>query len=125
MSDWTAAELDRIGRADELEVASMGRDGKLTGPVTIWMVRDGNDVYVRSAVKGPAASWYRATKHRHQGHISAGGISKDVTFVDTPNERADEIDAAYRKKYARYGRSIVDSCLTQDAKATTIRLVPR
>ena len=34
------------------------------------------------------------------------------------------IDAAYREKYRRYPKEYVDACLTDGAKAATIRLVP-
>jgi hypothetical protein len=37
-----------IGRAEELEIASARRDGTLRQPVTIWVVRHGDDLYVRS-----------------------------------------------------------------------------
>jgi hypothetical protein len=48
MPGWTPGELDRIGRADELELASERRNGSLRDPVTMWVVRDGDDLYVRS-----------------------------------------------------------------------------
>jgi hypothetical protein len=49
---WTDDELDRVGSAEELDVASRRRDGELGGPRTIWVVRVGDDIYVRS-VNGP------------------------------------------------------------------------
>ena len=55
MSTWTNDELDRIGGADELEIASLRRDGTLRNPVTIWVVRHGNDLYIRS-VNGRTSS---------------------------------------------------------------------
>jgi len=54
MSVWTNNELDRIAAADELELASATRDGTLRKPVTIWVVRDGDDLYVRSFTGAPA-----------------------------------------------------------------------
>ncbi len=47
MTEWTNDELDKIGRAEELELASLRRDGTLRNPVTIWVIRLGNDLYVR------------------------------------------------------------------------------
>ena len=47
MTAWTKEELSAIGAADELEIASLLRDGTLTDPVTIWVVRHGEDLYVR------------------------------------------------------------------------------
>src|SRR6266576_2838283 len=98
MTTWTSDELDKIGRAEELEIASLGRDGTLTKPVTIWVVRNGDDLYVRS-VNGRTAAWFRGTQVRHEGRIRAGGVEKDVTFADVDNDIADRIDDAYRDKY--------------------------
>ncbi|TMD28392.1 MAG: DUF2255 family protein, partial [Chloroflexi bacterium] len=39
--------------------------------------------------------------------------------------RDDDIDAAYRSKYRRYTGRILNSCLTPEARSTTLRLVPR
>src|SRR2546427_5957927 len=101
MTGWTNEELTRIEGADELEIASLRRDGTLRSPVTIWVVRDGDDLYVRS-VNGRTAAWFRGTQVRHEGRIRAGGVEKDVTFVDVDDDMADRIDDAYRDKYRRY-----------------------
>ena len=37
----------------------------------------------------------------------------------------DEIDAAYRAKYDRYGATYVDPMVGAEARAATIKLVPR
>ncbi len=47
-------ELDKIAAADELAIASLRRDSTLRVPVTVWVVRHGDDLYVRS-VKGPTS----------------------------------------------------------------------
>ena len=121
---WTSDELERIGSAEELELASLRRDSTRRNPVTIWVVRLGDDLYVR-AVNGRTGAWFRGTQVRHEGHIQAGGVDKDVTFVDTDPNLNDQIDAAYRTKYRRYAANIVNSILTSQARASTIRLVPR
>jgi hypothetical protein len=59
MATWTNDELDKIGTAEELEVATLRRDGTRRNPVTIWVVRHGDDLYVRS-VKGRAGAWFPA-----------------------------------------------------------------
>ena len=61
---------------------------------------------------------------RHAGHIRAGGVDKDVRFVET-DDMNDAIDAAYRAKYHRYAASIVDSIVSPQARAATLKLVPR
>jgi hypothetical protein len=124
MTTWTSNELTKIGAAEELEIRSLRGDGTLRKPVTIWAVRVGDDLYVR-AVNGRTGAWFRGAQARHQGHIQAGGVDKDVTFVETADAAInDEIDAAYRTKYRRYAASIVDSIVSPEARAATIRLVP-
>ena len=117
-------ELDKIGRAEEVQIASVRSDGTLRKPVTVWAVRHGDDVYVRS-VRGRSGLWFRGTQDRHEGRVRAGSVQQDVTFVDADHDIDDEIDAAYRAKYRRYAGSILNSVLTPEARAATIKLVPR
>ncbi len=123
MTAWTSDELNKIGKAEELELASLRKDGTLRNPVTIWVVRVGDDLYVRP-VNGPTGVWFRGTQERHEGRIQAGGVDKDVTFVDAAPNLNDQIDAAYRDKYRRYAANIVNSVLTPQAQAGTLKLVP-
>ena len=124
MSAWTSGELERIASADELEIAAVRRDGTLRKPVTVWIVRLGDDLYVRS-VKGPTGAWFRRTQARHEGRIQAGGVDRDVTFVEADTALSDEVDRAYRTKYRRYAANIVNSVLTPGARSATLRVVPR
>ncbi len=124
MTTWTSDELNKIGKAEELEIASLRRDGTLRKPVTIWVVRVGDDLYVRP-VNGSTGVWFRGTLERHAGRIQAGGVVKDVTFVDAEPNLNDKIDAAYRDKYRSYADNIVGSILTPKARSATIKLVPR
>ena len=55
MRGWTNEELTAIEGTDELQLASVRRDGTLRNPVTIWVVRLGDDLYVRS-VNGRSGS---------------------------------------------------------------------
>lgn len=124
MAAWTSDELSKIGTTDEMQIAGLRADGTLRKPTTIWVVRHGGDLYSRS-VNGPDSGWYRGVQARHEGHISAGGVEKDVTFVAADPAINDQIDAAYRAKYHRYAASIVNSVLTPQARSTTIKLTPR
>ena len=124
MPIWTNDELSRIEGADELEIAPLRGDGTLRNPTTIWVVRLGDDLFVRS-VNGRTAAWFRGTQVQHQGHIQAGGVDKDVTFVDSGTDIDDQIDAAYRTKYHRYAAGIVSSVVSPEARSATIKLVPR
>jgi hypothetical protein len=124
MTAWTNDELTKIGTEEELEIASFRRDNSLRNPVTIWVVRLGDNLYVRS-VNGRTSGWFRGVLVRYEGHIKAGGVEKDVTFVEEPEPGInDQIDAAYRTKYHRYAASIVDSIVSPGARSATIKLVP-
>jgi hypothetical protein len=123
MAAWTSGELDKIAAADELELASAKRDGTMRKPVTIWVVRLGDDLYVRSW-RGRTSRWFRGSQDRHEGHIRAGGVDKDVVFAEVDDVN-DEIDAAYRAKYDRYDATYVDPMVGPEARAATIKLVAR
>jgi hypothetical protein len=125
ITTWTNDELNKIGIADELEIAPLRRDGALRTPVTIWVVRLGDELYVRS-YRGRGGSWFRAAQARHEGRIRAGGVEKDVTFVEETDPGVnDRIDAAYRAKYRGYGAHFVNTMVAPEARATTIKLAPR
>ena len=124
MTAWTSDELTKIGTAEELQIASLRGDGTLRKPVIIWVVRHGDDLYVRS-VNGRTAAWFRGTQARHEGRIWAGGVQKDVTFVDADHDIDDGLDAVYRTKYRRYAASIISSIVSPEARSATIKLVPR
>ncbi|MEH1014338.1 DUF2255 family protein [Micromonospora sp. CPCC 206060] len=49
----TLDELTIIAQADELDLASERRDNSLRHPVTMWIVRDGGGLYLRSTSLGP------------------------------------------------------------------------
>jgi hypothetical protein len=117
---WSADELARIGAAEELEVAPRRPDGTLRRAVPIWVVRVGDELYVRSW-RGSGGAWFGAAQRQRTGHVRAGGVEKDVDFADADSEVADAVDAAYREKYARYP-SYVEPMVSEQARATTLRL---
>ena len=90
----------------------------------MWVVRVGDEVYVRSAY-GPGNPWYRRATASGVGRIRAGGVERDVTFADASTGVQGDIDAAYHAKYDRYGPQIVGTVVGPEAASVTIRLVPR
>jgi hypothetical protein len=124
MGAWSEAELSEIAAAQELDLASVMRpDGTLRRPVTMWVVRVGDDVYVRS-VNGRGSSWFRGAESRHEAEIRAGGVEKEVSLAET-DALNDEIDAAYSAKYGDRYPSIIPSIVAAEARAATLKLVPR
>jgi hypothetical protein len=54
-----------------LQLASLRCDGELRPYVTMWVVRAGGDLYVRS-VYGPDNPWFRRAKASGAGRVRAG-----------------------------------------------------
>jgi hypothetical protein len=127
MSIWTHDDLDRLGGAGEVEVSSIRSDGSLSRARTVWVVRVGDELYLRS-VNGPDAAWYRSTRTFHQGQIQARGVARNVTWIDvnaTEQPYVDPaVDAEYARKYQRSPAAIarINSPL---ARTTTMRAEPR
>jgi len=121
---WTNDELKKVGNAEELRIATLRRDGTLRKKVIIWVVRLGDDLYIR-CVNGREGAWFRGLLTRYEGRIWAGGVEKDVTFVEEndPGINA-KIDEAYLTKYQRYPQWVAPM-VTPKVKAATIKLVPR
>jgi hypothetical protein len=121
MTSWTPEQLRAIGAADELDIAAFRRDGTLRPYTTIWVVRVGDGLYVRS-YRGQDGIWYQAVLRRPEGRIRAGGVEHAATFEHPADADEDVVDAAYRSKYGRYGPTYVDPMVAPDARATTLRL---
>ena len=119
---WTPEELERIGAAEELEIAPLGADGAPRSRVPSWVVRAGGDLYIRSW-RGTAGGWFRAAKASHAAHVRAGGVERDVELLEANDAVNDAVDAAYRDKYGRYP-SYVEPMVRPEAQATTLQLVP-
>ncbi len=72
MTDWTRNDLERIGAAIHLQLATFKVDSRLRKPVTLWVVRIGDDLYIRSW-RGPTGVWFRHVQRRPEARIVAGG----------------------------------------------------
>ena len=120
---WSDDQLRRVGQATELDLASRRSDGSLRPYVTMWVVRAGDDLYVRSAY-GPENPWYRRAMASGSGRIRAAGVEADVTFGTAADDAQAAIDAAYNAKYDTYGPRLVGSVVGPAAHRVTVRLVP-
>jgi hypothetical protein len=124
MTGWTRDELAKIGTAQELQIASLRRDGSLRNPRTIWVVCVGDDLYVRSHTRARRRLVPRhpgtpprphPRRRRRQGHH----------LRRRRPDLNDQIDAANRDKYRRYRPSTIGGVVNPEARAATIQLVPR
>jgi hypothetical protein len=120
---WTPKDLTTIGAAQEVAVVTRRSDGTLGRPVTIWLVRLGDDLYVRS-VNGRDSAWFRGTQRSADGQLHTGHHRREVSFVAADPTLNDQLDAAYRRKYRRYPSS-VDHIISSLARAATLKVVPR
>jgi len=123
-AEWSAQELERIDSAEELRIAVRGADGSLRGPVPIWVVRSGGQVYVRTWYRRDTGWFGRALESR-RARIDVPGLAVDVVVEDVGDGgvRA-QVDAAYRDKYGHYGPGSVEQMVSDEAVATTLRLDP-
>jgi hypothetical protein len=124
-SRWTNDQLDSLGEVQEIRVAGRRRDGSLRTPVIVWVVRVGDELFTRS-VNGEDAAWFRGTRVRHEGRISADGVVADINFLDidgVDDAIHDAVDAAYRRKYGQYPGPVA-TITSPPARATTLKLVP-
>ena len=123
MNGWTKDEIAAIGAAEELRIAGRKSDGSLRKDVIIWVVRIGNELFVRS-VRGRASGWFRGVLPALLGHIKAGGVSADVAFeeVSDPNLQQ-QIDAEYKQKYTHVYAPGVKSINEPAAQAATLRIL--
>jgi hypothetical protein len=125
MTGWTPDQLAAVADADELTIQPQRADGTLRKPVPIWVVRAGDDLYIRS-YRGVGGAWFRDANSQRAGHISAGGVTADVAFdTEADPEVNDRIDAAYVAKYRSHGPQYVAPMVAASARATTLKLMPR
>jgi hypothetical protein len=123
MNTWTEGELGALGAAAELRISARRPDGTLVPAVPIWVVRAGDDIYVRS-YRGSDGAWFRHATAHGSAHVQAGNVDRDVTVSLTGMAARAEIDEAYRTKYAGYGRAYTESMTADTAAATTLQLTP-
>jgi hypothetical protein len=123
MTDWTNDQATRIAAPQEVQIATRRQDGTLRRPTTIWIVRDGDRVFIRST-NGRDATWFRAAIATGAGQISAGGQTYDVAFTEVTNA-ADVavVDGGYRAKYGHYS-SIVDHLEEDGPRSATLQVRP-
>ena len=99
---WSAGELELIDRAPELQLASRRPDGSIRPFVTVWMVRVGTDVYVRSgAGYGGVSKWLPRARDAGGGMVRVEDQEWPAIFthVDPTDPVHLDIDGAYVHKY--------------------------
>ena len=123
MSAWSKNELRRIAEADDLHISPFREDGKTYGtPTWIWSVVVDDALYVR-AYSGQKSRWYQAALQQRAGRITAGGMTKEVSFEPVEGPISDRIDEAYREKYR--GSPYLNPMVGARARSATVKVMPR
>jgi hypothetical protein len=128
-STWSDDDLRTIGDEDEVVLASRRADGSLGSPATIWIVRVGDEVFVRSAF-GPGNRWYARALRAGAGHVSIGDVSRDAVFEDASLGSARpadavEVDDAFHAKYdGSHPKQDVDPVVDAVSHTATLRVMP-
>jgi hypothetical protein len=123
MSTWNMQDVRAITSPQEVQVVTRRGDETLRRPRTIWVVGDGDRVFIRST-DGRGAAWFRAAIAAGAGQIIARGTAYDVRFTEVDDE-ADlaAADAGYRAKYGHYA-SIVDHLEEEGPRSATLEVHP-
>jgi len=122
MDEWKQEELRKIATSDDLHISPLRDHGSTYGtPTWIWSVVVGNAVYAR-AYNGTASRWYQAALKQKAGRITAAGLTKAVMFESISGSMNNEIDDAYRTKYA--SSPYLAHMIGNRARSATVRIVP-
>ena len=120
---WSANELESIAGTDDLHISPFREDGRTYGtPTWIWSVVVDGDLYVRG-YNGQQSRWYQAALAQKAGRIRAAGMTKEVVFESVGGPINDQIDDAYRAKYA--GSPYLTPMIGRRARSATVRVTPR
>ncbi|MEE3852100.1 DUF2255 family protein [Gordonia sp. LSe1-13] len=124
MSDsWSTEMLTAVDDSPEIEISARHPDGRYLRFTPVWMVRHGDDVYVRTWYRRDTG-WYGRAIQSRSARVRLGGMQTDVVVSDVGDiegEIRSAVDAAYRTKYGRNGGS-VGRMVGDEAAQTTLRL---
>jgi hypothetical protein len=114
--------VQQLAATEEIDIETRSAPDQPVHRATIWVVTNGDDVYVRS-VRGPRGRWYRELIANPPGAIWFDGQRVPVRAVPASDAatvtRASE---AYRQKYA--ASPYMPPLLVAEVLPTTLRLEP-
>lgn len=119
---FTADELQKINKADDLHIAPFREDGKTYGtPTWIWEVVVDDNLYVR-AYSGVNSRWYKSALQQKAGRIIAAGMTKEVAFEPVQGDINNLIDEAYKRKYS--SSPYLAHMISNRARAASVKIIP-
>ncbi|MFL5777514.1 MAG: nitroreductase/quinone reductase family protein [Chloroflexota bacterium] len=114
-------DLGRVRAAEEVEIETQAPDGP-AHRATIWVLVDGDDVFVRS-VRGESGRWFREASANPAVGLHVAGRRLAATAIPaTDPDSIERINAALRAKYL--GIEGYDSMLEPAVLAANFRLEP-
>jgi hypothetical protein len=117
---FAAEDLARIADAEEIELEP--RSAGRRRPVVIWVVVDGDDVFVRS-VRGPSGRWFQETLADPKVALHFDERTLEARAVPaTDPASVTRASNAFRTKYA--ADPAMPSMLRPETLDTTLRLEP-
>jgi hypothetical protein len=116
--------LRLIDQTDEVQIEPRSSDGSPGKPVTIWIVVDGSDVFVRS-YRGANGRWYQSLMKHPQGvlHVAEQQIPFRAIQV-SDRESIDRVSQAFQRKYGSKWPQETAEMLRDEVLGTTLRLEP-
>ncbi len=113
------AELDLIDRTEEVEIETTGAGGAVHKTI-IWVVVDGDDVFVRSH-RGPDSRWYREALENPDVALHVGGSRVPAKAVlATDPDSIERTSAGILRKYS--DDSAAQSMVRPEVLPLTLRL---
>jgi hypothetical protein len=108
----------------EIEIETSRDAGAPVHRTLIWIVVDGDDVYVRS-VRGPSGRWYRELRANPRGAVHAAGrrVAVEAESISDAATIA-HVSDLLRAKYQARAPGPTDRMVREEVLPTTLRLSP-
>jgi hypothetical protein len=117
----SAEALHHLAEVEEIRIGVRRPDGS-TRSIPIWVVKVGDDIYVRS-VRGPKGGWYRRLRANPEGEVRDGEHRHPVhAEAVTDAGTLDQVTRAYATKYG--ASPFVRPLLGAPSVEATLRLDP-
>jgi hypothetical protein len=114
--------LQHLADVEEIRIGFQRPDGS-TGSTPVWIVRAGDDLFVRS-MYGARGGWYQRLRANPHGEVHDQAHSHLVRAEPVGDAgTVAEVTRAYATKYA--ASPYVQSLLGEEAAGATLRLKPR
>lgn len=123
MATFTANQLSAIAAAEEVEIETRAGPASPVHRVIIWVVVEGDEVYVRS-VRGQRGRWFRELMAASEGALHVAGVRHPVRAELAADDLSIErCSRALERKYAR--DPALRTMVRTEVLPTTVRLDPR